>query len=340
MGSTFLFNTVSDSRLRGRQLVAFVVYWQKVVFDEGACDYLLDRLGSFRRAVSPLLAAALVACALPATTGGADGGAKADGLKHVTLIGDSVATALPIDDVALQTLRSGVDLDLEVAPCRRLVNPSCPPSPPNTMELIRQRGAALGPNIVMVVGYNEYADEWADSVDTTLDAFEHIGVEHVFWLTMIGHVPYLKMNDELKAAAEKHPKLTVIDWYVYSRNHPDWFQDDGLHLGGIGRSGDGEADPQEARGRRRGGAAGPREDADAARRAAWKVLHALGSRPYPGAARTRGRRRPAPARTPPASVRRRLGGRPRAARPVRLDRAGEGRGRLRSTLASSCFASR
>ena len=146
----------------------------------------LDRLGSFRRAVGPLLVTALVVCALPATTGGADGSAAADGLKHVTLIGDSVATALPIDDVALQTLRSGVDLDLEVAPCRRLVNPSCPPSPPNTMELIRQRGAALGPNIVMVVGYNEYADEWVDSVDTTLDAFEHIGVEHVFWLTMIG----------------------------------------------------------------------------------------------------------------------------------------------------------
>ena len=26
----------------------------------------------------------------------------------------------------------------------------------------------------------------------------------------------------------------MIDWYTYSRNHPDWFQDDGLHLGGVG----------------------------------------------------------------------------------------------------------
>ena len=287
----------------------------------------LDRLGSFRRAVWPLLTAALVACALPATTGGADGGAKADGLKHVTLIGDSVATALPIDDVALQTLRSGVDLDLEVAPCRRLVNPSCPPSPPNTMELIRQRGAALGPNIVMVVGYNEYADEWADSVDTTLDAFEHIGVEHVFWLTMIGHVPYLKMNDELKAAAEKHPKLTVIDWYVYSRNHPDWFQDDGLHLGGIG--------PQEMAKLIRkklvdAGVAVPpvvvktQTLPDARRGKSY-------TRSAPGRIRTPSvlvvSRRTAPTRTSPASVRRRLGRRPRASRPVRLDSAGEGRGR-------------
>jgi hypothetical protein len=194
----------------------------------------LEQLKSLRRAVLPVLVASLVTGVLAATTGGADGGTKANGLQHVTLIGDSVATALPLDNVAVQILRSGLDLDLEVAPCRRLVNPSCPPSPPNTMDLVRQRGSALGPNIVMVVGYNEFADEWADSVDTTLDAFERVGVERVFWLTMIGHYPYLKMNDELSAAAEKHPKLTVVDWYGHSHNHPEWFQDDGLHLGGIG----------------------------------------------------------------------------------------------------------
>ena len=181
-----------------------------------------------------MLVAALVVGVLAATTGGASAGAKAPALQHVTLIGDSVATALPGDNVAVQTLRSGRRPGSEVAPCRRLVYPSCPPSPPNTMDLIRQYGSALGPNIVMVVGYNEFADQWADSVDKTLDAFERVGVERVFWLTMIGHMPYLKMNDELKAAAEKHPKLTVVDWYVYSRDHPDWFQDDGLHLGGVG----------------------------------------------------------------------------------------------------------
>jgi hypothetical protein len=78
------------------------------------------------------------------------------------------------------------------------------------------------------------AGRMADSVETTLDAFERVGIERIFWLTMIGHYPYLKMNDELRAAAEKHPKLTVVDWYGHSKNHPEWFQDDGLHLGGIG----------------------------------------------------------------------------------------------------------
>ena len=38
------------------------------------------------------------------------------------------------------------------------------------------------------------------------------------------------MNDEIVAAAAKHPEVTVIDWNVYSRSHPEWFQADGLHL--------------------------------------------------------------------------------------------------------------
>lgn len=39
------------------------------------------------------------------------------------------------------------------------------------------------------------------------------------------------MNDAIEAAAARHSELTVVDWNVYSRSHPDWFQQDGLHLG-------------------------------------------------------------------------------------------------------------
>jgi hypothetical protein len=38
------------------------------------------------------------------------------------------------------------------------------------------------------------------------------------------------MNDMIKAAAARHPEMTVVDWNLYSRSHPDWFQPDGLHL--------------------------------------------------------------------------------------------------------------
>ena len=38
------------------------------------------------------------------------------------------------------------------------------------------------------------------------------------------------MNDEIVAAAAQHPEVTVVDWNVYSRSHPEWFQADGLHM--------------------------------------------------------------------------------------------------------------
>ena len=38
------------------------------------------------------------------------------------------------------------------------------------------------------------------------------------------------MNAILAAAAKKHPQLSLVDWNMYARSHPDWFQDDGEHL--------------------------------------------------------------------------------------------------------------
>jgi len=41
---------------------------------------------------------------------------------------------------------------------------------------------------------------------------------------------YASMNDLIHDAAERHPEITVVDWNLYSRSHPDWFQEDGIHL--------------------------------------------------------------------------------------------------------------
>ena len=53
----------------------------------------------------------------------------------------------------------------------------------------------------------------------------------VLWLTLHEERPsYATMNDAIHAAAVRHPELTVVDWQLYSRSHPDWFQPDGIHL--------------------------------------------------------------------------------------------------------------
>ncbi len=155
-------------------------------------------------------------------------------LQHVTLIGDSVADAIVGDTRATGILAQGVDLNLEVAPCRRLEGEGCPylgSRPPSAVQVIQSLGPKLGPNVVIAVGYNDFEDQYAGNIGDALAALKTAGVKHVWWLTLrAARHPYLTMNDDIQAAAQQHPELSVIDWNVYSRSHPDWFQDDGLHL--------------------------------------------------------------------------------------------------------------
>jgi hypothetical protein len=151
----------------------------------------------------------------------------------VTVIGDSVAESLYWDS-AEAILGQGIDLDLQAAACRRIEDESCdigggPPS--NVFQLLGELRAGLGPTVVMILGYNEFAPDWTASVNDLLAAFEARGVKRIFWLTLRNaQHPYIDMNDELDAAAAAHPEVTVLDWNAYSRNHPDWFQSDGIHL--------------------------------------------------------------------------------------------------------------
>ncbi len=89
--------------------------------------------------------------------------------------------------------------------------------------------------MVVAVGYNDFENSYAGEIETALADLKAAGVTHVWWLTLrAARHPYLTMNDDIEAAAQKHPELTVVDWNVYSRSHPDWFQSDGLHLLGPG----------------------------------------------------------------------------------------------------------
>ena len=60
-------------------------------------------------------------------------------------------------------------------------------------------------------------------------------MQHILWLTLrAARHPYVMMNDDIRAAAAADPSVTVVDWNVYSRSHPEWFQPDGIHLAGDG----------------------------------------------------------------------------------------------------------
>jgi hypothetical protein len=174
--------------------------------------------------VAGLVAAAVLCC----------GRASASGLQHVTFIGDSVADGVAGDNTARAILAQGLDLDLETAPCRRVDGTGCSVDgvvPPSVVQLATTLGSRIGPYVVVSVGYNDFQDQYAGNIEKALSAFADDGVKHVWWLTLrAARHSYLPMNDDLVAAAARHPDLTLIDWNVYSRSHPEWFQADGLHL--------------------------------------------------------------------------------------------------------------
>lgn len=160
--------------------------------------------------------------------------ARPSALQRVTFIGDSAPKGILDHAAAAALVAGGVDMDFQVAPCRRLDGVSCPyggKEPPTAVELLQQLGTKLAPTVVMAMGYNDYEDQYAGEIATVLGLLERAGVKHVLWLTLRAvHHPYLSMNDDILAAAATHPEVTVVDWNGYSQGHPDWFEGDGIHL--------------------------------------------------------------------------------------------------------------
>ena len=37
-------------------------------------------------------------------------------------------------------------------------------------------------------------------------------------------------NDELQSATARHPGLVIVDWFTVAAAHPEWMQDDGVHM--------------------------------------------------------------------------------------------------------------
>jgi Putative Ig domain len=195
------------------------------------------RLRGVRAGRAAFLAFAAAALALVAVaTRPANGTSRT--LQHVTIFGDSVAEAVVDNAQAKKLIASGVDMNFEVTPCRRLGQDSCPYNgvrPPNVIDLAKQMGSTLGPTVIVAVGYNDFAQSYAQNIEDALAVFKQAGVKRVLWLTLrAAQHPYLGMNDDIVAAAAHHPEMVVVDWNLYSRSHPDWFQSDGIHLAGPG----------------------------------------------------------------------------------------------------------
>ena len=68
-------------------------------------------------------------------------------------------------------------------------------------------------------------------MDAGVDALVARGARTVLWLTLrASEPPYPQLNAILADALPRHPELRLADWDGLSAPHPEWFQNDGLHL--------------------------------------------------------------------------------------------------------------
>ena len=160
---------------------------------------------------------------------------------RVTMFGDSIADSLNYVPDARTILGDGIDLRLELAPCRKLVPVGCAymgSRPPSVLSIVKESTLAeLGNIVVVAVGYNDPENNYETDMAQVVNALVEKGVGHVIWLTLREQTDdYRRINQTIEAQAPRWPALRVADWDAASRGK-DWFNSDGLHLNADGAIG-------------------------------------------------------------------------------------------------------
>lgn len=168
------------------------------------------------------------------------GGESADG-PRVTMFGDSVAGSLDYVAEARQLLGEGIDLRLELSPCRKLVPIGCAhmgARPRSVLDIVKSSSLSELGNVVIVnVGYNDPANNYKTDMAQVMNALVERGVAHVIWVTLREKFDYYaEINNLIRTHASRWSGLRIADWEAASRGQ-DWFAPDGLHLNASGAMG-------------------------------------------------------------------------------------------------------
>lgn len=159
---------------------------------------------------------------------------------RVTVISDSVLTSVLWHPENVAILDRNVDLDMEVAVCRRLAGTSCVfegAAPPTLLDLLPSL-SNLGSTVVVEMGYNDLAATFRASVEETIRQLTARGVTRIVWPTLnVSKPDFATMNQVLVEEMLAHAELDLVDWDGYSEGHGDWFQTDNLHLMPAGGTG-------------------------------------------------------------------------------------------------------
>jgi HYR domain len=175
-----------------------------------------------------ILLAVVTACAAAALP------AAAGDPVRVTVLADSVGSALLWDPGPFADFSAGLDVRGDAFGCRKLVVPGCPSeaggNPPSVLETINARGTDLGPVVVIDAGYNDPPATFGDALESVLKALVANGVQRVVWVTLNETEGVWRQSNEIiRAAPARWPQLAVADWGRV-RLDPSWIQEDGVHF--------------------------------------------------------------------------------------------------------------
>lgn len=180
-----------------------------------------------------------ILCVASTTIRIADGAASPG--PRVTMFGDSVADSLSYVPDARKLLGAGIDLRLELTPCRKLVSPGCAyqgTRPASVLDIVKSSSpSSLGDIVIVDVGYNDPENNYEGDMGTVVAALLAQGVGHIVWTTMRETTDdYRQINEIIRDRARREPRIAVADWDAASRGKP-WFNPDGLHLNADGAEG-------------------------------------------------------------------------------------------------------
>lgn len=142
---------------------------------------------------------------------------EAQNLK-ITAVGDSVLL-----DAAPSIMKLAPNSDIDAVVGRQLKE---------SLPILQQKVAngTLAPNVVIALGTNGEFDQ--SDLDQLIKT---CGKRQIFLVnTLVPRYWQDKVNQMLEKTAKKHKNVHLVDWNSIAKNNPEWFGEDGVHMGPLG----------------------------------------------------------------------------------------------------------
>ena len=86
----------------------------------------------------------------------------------------------------------------------------------------------LGNIVILALANNSDYFEWR--IDRIMNV---VGDRQIYWVTaVLADDP--EFNEKFREYAKKHPNIHIVEWEEKSKNHPEYFYGDGIHVKGDG----------------------------------------------------------------------------------------------------------